>query len=454
MKLTTILSNYKEFRESYKKIGYSQPTINLNDKRQIELLLTKVINDIILFNDILNIYDYTEKEKEKIKNFLNKLNLKQKTFLHILTQKNIDNYYEDASILEDDYNDTQLFENFKNFNLNKQGKFEVIFSDGIVQLKKFNNLKLAYNFSIEKIKNNNIKELAIYQNKPGFHSTTQKEYLELWYGKNSYWGNMSIKDKSLLLLEIIPNIDTQLFENIKNLNESFDIKKIKLKYTPIDKKAYETQKSSIEFIFSINGIEAVGFWNPYFEYVSSGVDINELRPINKRNYSGFNIFDGGGGYRMFEIHSKLDLLEKQPKDLRFTGRYYSTLGLKNVFLEKIKNALENPEKEPKLSQEFLKYFKLIETPDSKHLYESIIEDKINNMSFITESQNFEQEDMELFEFLDKHNFTSDEVVDNEYISEKIYNYLENKDLLDIYEKEDINLLARKYLDYWETEKIS
>ena len=38
MKLTTILSNYQEFRESYKKIGYSQPTINLNDKRQIELL--------------------------------------------------------------------------------------------------------------------------------------------------------------------------------------------------------------------------------------------------------------------------------------------------------------------------------------------------------------------------------------------------------------------------------
>ena len=110
MKLTTILSNYQEFRESYNKIGYSQPTINLNDKRQIELLLNTVITDIILFNDILNIYDYDKKEKEKILNFLNKLNLKHKTFLHILTQKNIDNYYEDASILEDEYNDTQLFE--------------------------------------------------------------------------------------------------------------------------------------------------------------------------------------------------------------------------------------------------------------------------------------------------------------------------------------------------------
>lgn len=195
MKLTTILSNYQEFRESYKKIGYSQPTINLNDKRQIELLLNTVITDIILYNDILNIYDYDKKEKEKILNFLNKLNLKHKTFLHILTQKNIDNYYEDASILEDEYNDTQLFE-------------------------------------------------------------------------------------------------------------------------------------------------------------------------------------------------------------------------------------------------------------------SLIQHKIENMSFITESQNFEQEDMELFEFLDKHNFTVDEVLDNKYVSEKIYNYLENVDLLDIYEESDINLLARKYLDYWENEKIN
>lgn len=195
MKLTTILSNYQEFRESYKKIGYSQPTINLNDKRQIELLLNTVITDIILYNDILNIYDYDKKEKEKILNFLNKLNLKHKTFLHILTQKNIDNYYEDASILEDEYNDTQLFE-------------------------------------------------------------------------------------------------------------------------------------------------------------------------------------------------------------------------------------------------------------------SLIQHKIENMSFITESQNFEQEDMELFEFLDKHNFTVDEVLDNEYVSEKIYNYLENVDLLDIYEESDINLLARKYLDYWENKKIN
>lgn len=195
MKLTTILSNYQEFRESYKKIGYSQPTINLNNKRQIELLLNNVISDIILFNDILNIYDYDKKEKEKILNFLNKLNLKHKTFLHILTQKNIDNYYEDASILEDEYNDTQLFE-------------------------------------------------------------------------------------------------------------------------------------------------------------------------------------------------------------------------------------------------------------------SLIQHKIENMSFITESQNFEKEDMELFDFLDAHNFSADEVLDNKYVSEKIYNYLESVDLLDVYEESDINLLARKYLDYWENEKIN
>ena len=71
-----------------------------------------------------------------------------------------------------------------------------------------------------------------------------------------------------------------------------------------------------------------------------------------------------------------------------------------------------------------------------------------------ESQNFEQEDMELFGFLDAHNFSVDEVLDNKYVSEKIYNYLKEIDLLDVYEESDINLLARKYLDYWENEKIN
>lgn len=110
MKLSTILTNYDEFQTSYDKIGFEQKTINIRDKRQIRLLLENVINDINLFNDILNIYDYNAKEKRQILKWIDNLGYKKETFLQMLVEKNIDNLMEDESILEDDYNDVELFE--------------------------------------------------------------------------------------------------------------------------------------------------------------------------------------------------------------------------------------------------------------------------------------------------------------------------------------------------------
>lgn len=110
MKLSTILANYDEFQSSYKKIGFAQPTINIRDKRQFRLLLEKVISDIVIFNDILNIYDYSSQDKKQILSWLNKLGYKRETFIQLMIQKNIDNLYEDESLLEDDYNDVELFE--------------------------------------------------------------------------------------------------------------------------------------------------------------------------------------------------------------------------------------------------------------------------------------------------------------------------------------------------------
>lgn len=111
MKLSTILTNYDEFQTSYDKIGFEQKTINIRDKRQIRLLLENVITDINLFNDILNIYDYNAKEKRQILKWIDNLGYKKETFLQMLVEKNIDNLMEDESLLEDDYNDVELFEN-------------------------------------------------------------------------------------------------------------------------------------------------------------------------------------------------------------------------------------------------------------------------------------------------------------------------------------------------------
>jgi hypothetical protein len=104
MKLSTIISNYGEFINSYKKLGYSYETINIRNKRHIEKLLNEVIDDIILYNNFLDIYDYDANEKKQILSWLNNLGRKRVTFMQKLVEINIDNYYEDLSIFSDSNN--------------------------------------------------------------------------------------------------------------------------------------------------------------------------------------------------------------------------------------------------------------------------------------------------------------------------------------------------------------
>lgn len=104
------MANYDEFQSSYKKMGFAQPTINVTDKRQFRNLLDTVINDIIIFNDLLNVYDYSEREKKQILNWLKKIGYKKETFMQMLVELNMENYYEDGTITETDYTDLHLFE--------------------------------------------------------------------------------------------------------------------------------------------------------------------------------------------------------------------------------------------------------------------------------------------------------------------------------------------------------
>ena len=72
-------------------------------------------------------------------------------------------------------------------------------------------------------------------------------------------------------------------------------------------------------------------------YNPDGMDIDTLQIGQNKKIS---IFDGGGTHRSYEMSSgSLKPLDKQPKDLRFTGKYYSTDQLKPIFVDKIQKAL-------------------------------------------------------------------------------------------------------------------
>lgn len=136
-------------------------------------------------------------------------------------------------------------------------------------------------------------------------------------------------------------------------------KNVKIKYIPIDKSVY-ARDTMIEFQISINGKTATGFWEPsYGEYVSNGVEVNELSTGGDRYGKRIIIFPGGGTQRYYEISAELKQTGTQPKNLRFTGPRLSIDNLKSIFVDKISKAINNPNSEPKLSNEFLTYFELI-----------------------------------------------------------------------------------------------
>ena len=74
--------------------------------------------------------------------------------------------------------------------------YEVIFSDGMSQMKKFRNERQALDFMKKTIASNKkLRDIAVY--KPGMHSTTQTELVVKFWGDGSYLDNVSKRDKDL-----------------------------------------------------------------------------------------------------------------------------------------------------------------------------------------------------------------------------------------------------------------
>lgn len=76
--------------------------------------------------------------------------------------------------------------------------YEVHFSDGMRQMKRFKSLKAAQIFVAGKLsfdkqfpdKEIRLQNIEIFSTGPRFHSTTQYEFLLSWWG-GGYWENIS-----------------------------------------------------------------------------------------------------------------------------------------------------------------------------------------------------------------------------------------------------------------------
>lgn len=97
----------------------------------------------------------------------------------------------------------QLFESFV-----AEG-FEVHYSDGVRAAKKFKTEKDALSFTKEKIASGKCKEIAIYKDGPGFHSTADTDAVVAWWGDGSYLDNVSKKDTKLAAKKLDESVVTE-----------------------------------------------------------------------------------------------------------------------------------------------------------------------------------------------------------------------------------------------------
>lgn len=117
----------------------------------------------------------------------------------------------------------RLFEMFENVNKIKiKEGFQVVYSDGVRQSKNFSQKNDALNFSRNEIKNNpKLREISVFRDDTGFHSTSQDEYLISWWGADgSYWDNISKKDLNYWTkkwIYLLRNLLTHQNQKTKNI---------------------------------------------------------------------------------------------------------------------------------------------------------------------------------------------------------------------------------------------
>ncbi|MBC8397986.1 MAG: hypothetical protein H8E16_12915 [Flavobacteriales bacterium] len=90
--------------------------------------------------------------------------------------------------------------NFANESVTEGNRYSVEYSDGIRSSKEFRNESDAIKHAKELSKDKSIQFVSVH--KPGMHSTASKEDLIAWYGKGSYWDNVSKKDKEVAELQL------------------------------------------------------------------------------------------------------------------------------------------------------------------------------------------------------------------------------------------------------------
>jgi hypothetical protein len=152
---------------------------------------------------------------DKIKKTIDHLEKKRKEHIDLAKEdpKNTSKHKEEiaklATQIDDLMTKMEKIENSKKEIEKKEDKkdlkeaYEVHFSDGIRQSKKFKDPKAAISFAKQLINTNkNLQNVDVFNAGPNFNSTADTDSVIAWYGDGSYMDNKSKKDPKLAAKKI------------------------------------------------------------------------------------------------------------------------------------------------------------------------------------------------------------------------------------------------------------
>lgn len=156
----------------------------------------KELNEGKMWNDIAKIMDKALKQADVPLSYARDY-VKS---LERMAKKNSKKFFDEyGNFSEDDFIEDVEY-NLANESVTEGNKYSVEYSDGIRGSKEFRNESDAIKHAKELSKDKSIQFVSVH--KPGMHSTASKEDLIAWYGKGSYWDNVSKKDKEVAELQL------------------------------------------------------------------------------------------------------------------------------------------------------------------------------------------------------------------------------------------------------------
>lgn len=194
--------------------------------------------------------------------------------------------------------------------------YELHYSDGVRGVLKGNSWKDL----IEKISMKPVNEWSLFNNAQGFHSIDQDEYLLKWWGRGSYWDNMSKKYPELMKKKYTGYQQTKDFIRVGKDDSSDD----RIGDDPSSQQYYDRsikrESKNMKNKTALNETShEIDTTRNFMRYEDSDVVADIKKIFEKSDYSEFTLVNiQSNGDKFFNIEISYELDDEETENLEFS----------------------------------------------------------------------------------------------------------------------------------------